>query len=232
MEDIKYLKDIGCFHLYYVESIGSTNTFLKDNFMKFPNNTLLWAGTQTNGRGRYQDRVWKSNNDYIFTYLMKDFHYNEIISPLALAEALRKYYNIETKIKWPNDIYLNDKKLSGILVENIYMPTFKASIVGLGVNKYSKPDVNGIGLIEYKDIDTLDLITKTTIEYQRLMSINFNELIKLYKNYSNVIGRLVKYKDMYYKAVNINEKGYLVLESHGQKITVTSDEIDIKTAIL
>ena len=39
MDDIKYLKDIESFHLYYVESIGSTNTFLKDNFSKYPNNS-------------------------------------------------------------------------------------------------------------------------------------------------------------------------------------------------
>ena len=52
MDEIKYLCDILDFHLYYVESIGSTNTFLKENYNDYPDNTILLAKEQTNGRGR------------------------------------------------------------------------------------------------------------------------------------------------------------------------------------
>ncbi|MBQ9899915.1 MAG: biotin--[Acholeplasmatales bacterium] len=156
MNEIKYLGDILDYHLYHVESIGSTNTFLKENYQKYPDKTILWASIQTNGRGRY-DRRWQSSDDYIFSILLKDNYNNEIIAPLAVLRAL-KSFDIDTKIKWPNDIYYNNKKLCGILIESIYSSKFIASIIGIGINKKDKLDVDGIGI--NKDIDHKELISK------------------------------------------------------------------------
>ena len=90
MDEIKYLKDINNFHLYYVESIGSTNTFLKDNYMKYPDNSILLAKYQTNGRGRY-DRKWRSDKDIIFSILLKNNGNYEITTPLAICMALDSF---------------------------------------------------------------------------------------------------------------------------------------------
>ena len=131
--EIKYLYDIDKFHLYKVDEIFSTNTYLKDNYDKFENLSILWAIKQTNGRGRL-NRVWESNDDLTFSIVFKEENYNQIMIPLMIIEALKKY-DISASIKWPNDIYYNDKKLCGILIENIYdNNVFKASIVVIGIN--------------------------------------------------------------------------------------------------
>ena len=90
MNDIKYLEDINKFHLYYVESIGSTNTFLKENYYDFSDKSILWAKVQTKGRGRY-NRIWESDLDYTFSIIFKNKHHNEIIAPLAIVKALKRY---------------------------------------------------------------------------------------------------------------------------------------------
>ncbi len=221
--EIKYLEDINNFHLYYVESIGSTNTFLKEKYNDFPNNTILWAKEQTNGRGRY-NRIWVSELDYTFSLLLKNKYHNEIIAPLSIVRAL-KYYGIDAKIKWPNDIYLDNKKLSGILIEAIYDGSdFLAEIVGIGINKTDKPDVLGIGLSKY-NIDYKELISKIINEYSILMNMKFNDYIDEYIFYSNTINRIIIYQGVEYKAVGITKDGHLVIDNNGDIKTISCDEI-------
>ena len=224
MDDIKYLKDIESFHLYYVESIGSTNTFLKDNFSKYPNNSILLAKYQTKGRGRYT-RVWQSTEDYTFSILFKDLHHNEIIAPLSIVRALKEY-GFDTKIKWPNDIYLNDKKLSGILIESVYAKSHLATIVGIGINKTDKEEVLGIGL--NKDIDSIDLISKIIHEYNLLINDDFNNYINEYISYSNVINKKITYQNEEYVVKGINEFGHLIIENDNVSKTISCDENNIK----
>jgi len=229
MDEIKYLKDINNFHLYYVESIGSTNTFLKDNYMKYPDNSILLAKYQTNGRGRYT-RKWESSEDYTFSLLLKKEYHNEIIAPLSIVRAL-KSFGVDTKIKWPNDIYLNNKKLSGILIESIYGGNeLYATIVGIGINKTDKLEVNGIGL--NKDISSIDLISKIIKEYESLMNQSFDNYINEYISYSNVINRKIIYQGEEYIVDNINEKGHLLLNKNGIIKEISCDEINIKDSLI
>ena len=224
MDDIKYLKDIESFHLYYVESIGSTNTFLKDNFSKYPNNSILLAKYQTKGRGRYT-RIWQSNEDYTFSILFKDLHHNEIIAPLSIVRALKEY-GFDTKIKWPNDIYLDGKKLSGILIESVYAKSHLATIVGIGINKTDKEEVLGIGL--NKNIDSIDLISRIIHEYNLLINEDFNNYINEYISYSNVINKKIIYQNEEYIVKGINELGHLIIGNDNVSKTISCDEINIK----
>ncbi len=229
MDEIKYLKDIYNFHLYHVKSIGSTNTFLKDNYSSYPNNSILLADKQTNGRGRYT-RVWESSNDYTFSILLKDRYRNEIIAPLAIVRGLKKY-GLDTFIKWPNDIYYNNKKLSGILIEAVYLGSdYMATIVGIGINRTDKPSVNGIGI--KKDISNVDLVTSIIEEYNKLLNEDFKEYIKEYKSYSNILNKVIEYQGKEYIAKDITEEGYLIIEANGISKEISTDEINLKINIL
>ena len=221
--EIKYLYDIDKFHLYKVDEIFSTNTYLKDNYDKFDDKSILWAIKQTNGRGRYL-RLWESNDDLTFSFITKENYKNTIITPLAIVKALKKY-NLNTYIKWPNDIYLDNKKLSGILIEAIYDGSdFLAEIVGIGINKTDKPDVLGIGLSKY-NIDYKELISKIINEYSILMNMKFNDYIDEYIFYSNTINRIIIYQGVEYKAVGITKEGHLVIDNNGDIKTISCDEI-------
>ena len=99
--------------LYQVDEIPSTNTYLKNEYNKYDDSSILWALKQTEGRGRYT-RKWESADDLTFSIIFKEKYNSAIITPLAIIYALNDY-KINAKIKWPNDIYLYGGKLAGIL---------------------------------------------------------------------------------------------------------------------
>lgn len=216
------------YNYYLADSIGSTNQYFKDNYNDYSDKSILIALSQTEGRGRY-DRVWKSsNNDVIFSILLKNNNNYEIITPIAICKGLLRY-NIKCGIKWPNDIYLNDKKLSGILIEDIFDSKFRASIIGIGINMTDKPSVYAVGL--NISVDRYDIINAIMEEFDKLISLPKAELIKLYREYSIIIGRLVYYHNKLYTVSDIDLNGHLVLSKNGMKITVSSDEINIKESL-
>ncbi|QTA37672.1 biotin--[acetyl-CoA-carboxylase] ligase [Thermosipho ferrireducens] len=118
--------------------IDSTNEYLKENYKKLPNGTVVVATTQTNGKGRYGKNWASPEGGLWFSILLKprkpqpgDFYTK--ISSLALINILKKY-GINARIKWPNDIYVNKKKLCGILTEAVYKGELEAVIIGIGLN--------------------------------------------------------------------------------------------------
>lgn len=215
------------FNIYHVDSIESTNTYLKENYNSFLDNSVLVADKQTKGRGRY-NRVWISDDDIIFSLLFKKNDFYEIITPLAIVIALKKY-GLEAKIKWPNDIYLNNKKLCGILIEDIYSSKFESAIIGVGINYKNKPEIDGIGL--NLDIPRKDIITSILNTFNEIKNYDYDYLSRLYKEYNMVIGKTVRYKNKTYLAVDITYECLLVLVNENEKIIVRSDEINIKEAM-
>lgn len=101
----------------------------------------LVAGEQTAGRGRLQ-RHWVSpkNAGLYFSIIIRP-QFEQSVWPLltlmaaiAVHDALRDACALETDIKWPNDILVNDKKICGILAETVETPLGRAVVVGIGIN--------------------------------------------------------------------------------------------------
>ena len=117
--------------LLYLKKIDSTNKFAKENLANIKDKTLVYAETQTEGRGRL-NRKWNSNsgdNLYASIVLKPSKELKEIYSNLTqylsliLAEVIGEYFSSEAdiypKIKWPNDVRINGKKILGILAESV-----------------------------------------------------------------------------------------------------------------
>ena len=107
------------------ESLESTNTTAKELYTQGAcGGTVVMTEEQTAGRGR-MDRQWLSpacKNLLFSILLIPDIKVENIYSlTLALAvagiDAIKKISGLSSMIKWPNDIYLNNKKLAGILTE-------------------------------------------------------------------------------------------------------------------
>ena len=126
-------------------AIDSTNEFLKglSNKQQLENFTVVTADSQTKGKGQ-MGAVWSSepSKNLIMSLLVKDFlkdiydifNLNSIVS-LAVIEALELYNIPNLSIKWPNDIMSYNKKIGGILIENVIKSDGTIhSIVGLGLN--------------------------------------------------------------------------------------------------
>ncbi|GGH12895.1 biotin--[acetyl-CoA-carboxylase] ligase [Pedobacter zeae] len=133
-------------NLIKLKEVDSTNNFLKDLVSKsepLAEGTVIMADNQFAGRGQ-QENVWQtqagkniSTSIYLkpsFLPLNKQFYLNIAVS-LAVSDALTCFVSEGIKVKWPNDIYYGQKKLGGILIENILTgTTIKSSVIGIGLN--------------------------------------------------------------------------------------------------
>jgi len=135
------------FKLFKFESVTSTNDeaikLIKKNKKKFG---YVLAKTQTKGRGTY-GRKWVSNKGNffgsIFFPLKNDYpSFSEfsIITPIIISGVL-KYFCKKSiiNLKFPNDIFVNGKKICGILQENIIFNNQNFLIIGIGINVTSNP---------------------------------------------------------------------------------------------
>lgn len=126
-----------------VAETGSTNADLLANVQHLQQPTLLWAQTQTAGKGR-AGRTWHASVDTALTFSLAwkfTLPVHGLIGlPLAvgvvIAEALRSF-GVAASLKWPNDVLKDDGKLAGILIETAVDKTDRLStwaIIGVGIN--------------------------------------------------------------------------------------------------
>lgn len=128
-----------------LDAIGSTNTYLKEilTHSNLENFTVVVAENQFQGKGQ-RGSVWvgEVGSSLTFSVLVKDllvspeyvFDLNILVA-LSVYSSFKKLYNLPFSIKWPNDILSYNKKIGGILIENIIKASGETlSIVGIGIN--------------------------------------------------------------------------------------------------
>lgn len=121
----------------YIESTNSTNTLMK-TMLHEQEFFTIWTGNQTAGRGQ-AGNSWESEPGKNLTFSVL-LHVDDIptealfrlsmLVPLAIVNTLN---GGPATIKWPNDIYIGDKKVCGILIENV-LGEQRSAIVGIGLN--------------------------------------------------------------------------------------------------
>ncbi len=132
-------------HIIKLNAIDSTNTYLRQlsSFDKLEDYTVVMADSQSNGRGQIGTK-WCSEAgknltvsvfvDVSFLSLAHSF-YISMAASLAIYEALKQFQIKQVKVKWPNDILADQKKVSGVLIENVIKNNkLKGSIIGFGLN--------------------------------------------------------------------------------------------------
>lgn len=239
---MEYLKDIKVIHL---EQIDSTNKYAKtliSNCYETP--TLIYADYQIEGRGRLgRTFISNSGKGIYMTLLFKSMYEMSDISKFTgytsciVSHAIDELTGLNTKIKWVNDIYVNNKKLCGILTESVIKNNECYIIVGIGINMLSQkfdPDlVNKVTTIEDEtniQYDFNKLIKQITNDFfLNINMIKTKEYIKTYKEKSNVIGKHVEVnvggKIIIGRAVDIDENGELIVNCEEKDIKIFSGEI-------
>ena len=129
---------------YSFQELPSTNTWLMESLVahKLPEGTLVLADHQTKGKGQF-GAIWSSEpfSSLTFSILLKPIFLpisNTFDISICIALAIHDCLNELRpgfKIKWPNDIYFENKKVAGILIENqIHKSSCEHSVVGIGLN--------------------------------------------------------------------------------------------------
>ena len=171
------------FKIVELEEAGSTNAEAKrlagDGAGAW---TTVTAKRQTGGYGRKGD-FWASPDGglYFSVVLPKsnlaDLQILTILAAFCVANAVKESFFVEPMIKLPNDVYLNGKKLAGVLTENVVCGGVKSSVIGIGVNTNVKNFGEGLEKIATsvkiemgKDIDNRTLLEQIINQLQNIMS--------------------------------------------------------------
>ena len=133
------------FNLIKLGAISSTSDFLKEKYHqgKVKNNDLILASYQNKGRGQHNNSWVAASGDNITFSLFSNFQDFSLPEKFllnaavcsAIVKALSDIGLFDTKIKWPNDILSENRKIGGILIENIVRKNaIVSSIIGVGIN--------------------------------------------------------------------------------------------------
>lgn len=127
--------------IYKFETIESTHTYLKENYMNYENGTVIIADYQTSGIGTHSRTWYSSKKNIIMSLLYKPTCSIDKLDNLTIdiANVLKKMiydmYEIKLDIKYPNDLYLNGKKIAGILTTiNTLGEKINYLIISIGFN--------------------------------------------------------------------------------------------------
>lgn len=242
-------------NITYLDTVDSTNTFAKKILLEEKSSPdVIIANTQTAGRGRLgRDFFSPKDNGIYCTFILEPFLKLEnsilitVAASVAVSRAIEKVTGIQTSIKWINDIYVEEKKVAGILTEavtNFETGIIDKIILGIGINFNSlntqlpEEIVNKAGYLysgNTEGITRNQLIAELIIEIDKcILGIEDAEMLKYYKSKSMVIGKFVnvlnlgKETSIRGKAVDIDKHGFLIIETETGLITLNSGEISIR----
>jgi len=186
------------FKIYKFNSVTSTNDeairLIREKRKIFG---CVYADTQTKGRGTHRNK-WISKKGNLFSSLF--FPLKEIyptteeftaINPVIVSDTIKKFCHIgKISLKFPNDIFLNGKKICGLLQEVITLENKKYLIIGIGINVISNPKINNKYeatniLLETKKKPIIIEIIKSIISSYEKFFLKLN--IYNYKKYVNKV---------------------------------------------
>ena len=182
--------------------VSSTNDVAMDLINnKKKESGCVYSKLQTKGRGT-KGREWVSAIGNLFTSiffpLKNDYPpFNEfsIINPVIVSDVIKKYSgNKNISFKWPNDVFVNGKKICGILQEVITSGENKFLIIGIGINLVTNPDLKkpykatNIFLETGNKPQIIELINILVLSYEKF----FNNLNSYnFKNYKKKVDLMV-----------------------------------------
>ena len=216
--------------------------------------TLVIAEMQTRGRGR-KGRNWASlsSGGIYFSLILRPKVIPSkvvqipLIASVALTKAIGETAPIQPKIKWPNDLYINTKKVGGILTEmNSEIDAVNYVILGIGLNvnmsaSLFDKDISNIAtsLIDECGVYTsrAKLVQSFLSEFEQIytkyLAFGFGSARDEWKAFNNTIGSQVKIsdgaRDIEGEAIDIDDDGFLLVrKENGSIIKIISGDISLR----
>lgn len=170
--------------------------------------------------------------------MIQDATFITIQTAVAINRAIKKLYDLETEIKWVNDLYYHGKKICGILTEAISdfeSGMIEAIIIGIGINVSTKefPDElqDKAASLNLDKANRNQFIAEILKQLFKIIDEDFKQILAEYKNLSCVLNKDIEFtlKGQLYMGVvkDINDFGNLVVECDNQELILSSGEVSI-----
>ena len=244
--------------IIWIDTVDSTNDEAKRKIHSLSHLSVIAAYEQTSGRGQ-RGNIWSSEAGKNLTFSIiikygKDGYYDLIpsnqfiiskITSIAVLDLLSKY-GIKAEIKWPNDIYVNDKKIAGILIEHtLHGNSIAYSIIGIGINVNQMQfleELNGKATSLAKELSKefdRDVIIDKVVEsfyyyYEKFLATE--DLSALKEIYNQMLVNQDKEvvihepgNEYHARAIGINEQGELIVETvDGRQQNIYAGEVSVR----
>lgn len=218
------------------ETIDSTNKYCKENNENLPSFSFVISKFQSEGKGR-NNRVWTANSgeNLLFSLIIKEnnllenFSFLSIGAACIVAEYLESLGVMNVEVKWPNDVYIDGKKVCGILLEG---NVEKYIVIGIGINVNQKEflgeyrvEPTSVCIELNRDISIDDFSINLFEKIERtLRDSNLKQKFIGYVNSHNYLyGKYVNVRGNIGKVTGISNNGYLLVDD----IEIVSGEVTI-----
>lgn len=242
-------------NVYTYDQVDSTNTIAK----KLANEgkeegTFVIAEEQLKGKGR-MGREWVSPHgkgiwvSFILRPEILPVHASEITFVIAVGimEGIKKYTGHDVKIKWPNDILINGKKIVGILTEiSAEMERINYIVAGVGINANQNVDdfpeeikikATSLKIATGKNINRNELLRKIIEEMENIYFLykkkGFERILEIWEQNNITLGRRVKAitfdGEIVGYAEKIDKEGYLIIrDDSGKENKILAGDVSLR----
>jgi BirA family biotin operon repressor/biotin-[acetyl-CoA-carboxylase] ligase len=240
--------EVGLPHRHF-RHIDSTNERAKELAMAAaPGGLVITADEQTAGRGR-RGNAWFAppGSCLLYSALVRPFTSGEspllpLAVPLAVCEAAEGVAPVRCQVKWPNDIWIDERKVSGVLVEA--RPDEGWAVVGVGLNVavtegQFPPELRGLaisllpteaegGLPPGGAPSIRRALTALNETLGRWLDADDDEVLSAYRARDALCGRRISWEGGEGIAEEIDERGHLVVEKNdGERISLGAGEVHL-----
>ena len=231
----------------HVESVDSTNSYASEMMrqIELVEGSLIYSFVQLKGRGQ-RGNSWESEPSKNvalslvlypkFLTIEKQFLLTKIASLAVadlMAEMLEESINPKKiSIKWPNDIYVNDRKIAGILIENTLKDsTIQSSIIGVGINvnqiDFSIKTAISLALIANKEFELMKVLNRICEFFEaRYLQLKSNKMKSIDSAYLERLYRLNEWSN--FSSKNTNFEGKIVGVSSIGKLQMEMKSGEVK----
>ena len=222
--------DLDAYKLLSFDKISSTQDYAHDLIANgaASNKTIIKALAQSAGRGRYR-RNWVSHHgnlyvSFIYKIPERDPKLSYAVA-VAVAETLTQF-GLKPQIKWPNDVLIDGKKISGVLIE--YSQNFV--VIGIGINVETCPTVKEYKttkMNKYTNADINDVLSVLMKKMEKWRNKDFIVVRERWTDFAVALNKVIQYHGKPAELIGLNEDGALILREGTRYVLTYGDEISI-----
>jgi BirA family biotin operon repressor/biotin-[acetyl-CoA-carboxylase] ligase len=194
-----------------------------------PHGTLVTADEQSAGRGR-QGRTWSAppKSAVLMSVVLRDL--SETL-PLAAAVAVCDALPVEARIKWPNDVWIDGRKVAGILVEA--RPQEGWAVLGIGLNVATEKfpaELDAISLrLAGAPVSVEEALAALIASLERWLPRSTEEILAAWRSRDALLGRTVRWANGGEEGVaaGVDDSGALIVETADGRVTLDAGEVHL-----
>jgi BirA family biotin operon repressor/biotin-[acetyl-CoA-carboxylase] ligase len=180
------------------------------------------ADEQTAGRGR-QGREWTAppRSAVLMSLVLREL---QDALPLAAAVAVCEALPVAATIKWPNDVWIDGRKVAGILVEG--RPQEGWAVLGIGLNVTEAPPLEHVTALE-AGINTEEMLSRLLASLEHWLAAPTADVLAAWRSRDALLGQPVRWQDGSGKGAGIDETGALLVDTDAGRVTLNAGEVHL-----